>query len=335
MGPYEFPPYDIDRYEVTNREFQAFVDRGGYEKPQYWPAEFHRDGQTLNWNEAMSLFRDTTDRPGPSTWAGGHYPEGQANFPVSGVSWFEAAAYAAWAGKALPVLGQWYQAANSERCRLHRPSSAISLPAGPQRPARTGDWETMAPMTWQGTSANGSRTQSTAISASSSAARGSRRIISTPVRKRSLPSTAPIPMDSAAYATSARFPPQPHNQSNASPATSAKYKPVSDDVFRAYKLLYAYPNTPLNAADEGVVKETADWREQKVTFDTAYNGERMAAYLFLPKRVRPPYQTVLFFPSARVLFLPPDSSNLGDVNLLRLRHPERPGGHVSGLRRYL
>jgi pimeloyl-ACP methyl ester carboxylesterase len=62
-----------------------------------------------------------------------------------------------------------------------------------------------------------------------------------------------------------------------------------------------------------VVKETSDWREERVTFDAAYNGERMAAYLFLPKRVRPPYQTLLFFPSARVMFLPPDSSNLGDV----------------------
>jgi len=39
----------------------------------------------------------------------------------------------------------------------------------------------------------------------------------------------------------------------------------------------------------------------------------MAAYLFLPKRVRPPYQTILFFPSARVLELPPDSSELGDL----------------------
>jgi dienelactone hydrolase len=94
----------------------------------------------------------------------------------------------------------------------------------------------------------------------------------------------------------------------------ARYKPVSDEVFRAYKLLYAYPNTPLRAVDEGVVKETVDWREEKVTFDAAYNGERMAAYLFLPKRARPPYQTVLFFPSARVLFLPADSSNLGDLN---------------------
>ena len=39
----------------------------------------------------------------------------------------------------------------------------------------------------------------------------------------------------------------------------------------------------------------------------------MAAYLFLPKRVRPPYQTILFFPSARVLDIP-DSRTLGDIN---------------------
>jgi pimeloyl-ACP methyl ester carboxylesterase len=93
----------------------------------------------------------------------------------------------------------------------------------------------------------------------------------------------------------------------------ATFKPVSDDVFRAYQLLYAYSKTPLNAKVEGVVKETVDWREEKVSFDAAYNGERMSAYLFLPKRVHPPYQTVLFFPSARVMFLPPDSSELGDV----------------------
>jgi dienelactone hydrolase len=92
----------------------------------------------------------------------------------------------------------------------------------------------------------------------------------------------------------------------------AKITPVSDDVFRAYKLLYAYPNSPLNAKVEGMIEETADWREEKITFDAAYGNGRMAAYLFLPKNVRPPYQTVLFFPSARVLTLD-DSRALGDI----------------------
>jgi hypothetical protein len=57
----------------------------------------------------MDLFRDATGRPGPSTWEGGRYPEGKADYPVSGVSWFEAAAYAEFAGKALPVIAQGYK----------------------------------------------------------------------------------------------------------------------------------------------------------------------------------------------------------------------------------
>jgi dienelactone hydrolase len=92
----------------------------------------------------------------------------------------------------------------------------------------------------------------------------------------------------------------------------SKYKPVSDDVFRAYLTLYSYDKTPFDAKVEGVVGETADWREEKITYDAAYNNERMAAYLFLPKNVRPPYQTVVFSPSARVLDLH-DSRNLGDI----------------------
>ena len=74
-------------------------------------------------------------------------------------------------------------------------------------------------------------------------------------------------------------------------------------MFHAYESLYANSKAPLNASEVSVVKETEDWREERVTIDTAYRGERMAVYLFLPKRVKPPYQTVLFFPSARVIFL--------------------------------
>ena len=39
----------------------------------------------------MPLFHDTTGRPGPVNWELGNYPEGQADDPVGGVSWFEAA----------------------------------------------------------------------------------------------------------------------------------------------------------------------------------------------------------------------------------------------------
>ena len=109
-GPYELPPYWIDKFEVSNREYQKFVDGGGYTKREYWPA-FTENGRTLSWDEAMARFRDSSGRPGPAGWAGGHYPEGQAEFPVTGVSWYEATAYAAAMGKSLPVVAQRFDAA--------------------------------------------------------------------------------------------------------------------------------------------------------------------------------------------------------------------------------
>jgi predicted Ser/Thr protein kinase len=313
VGPYTFPPYYVDRFEVSNRDYQNFVDHGGYEKPEYWPATFQKNGQTLGWSAAMQLFRDTTGRPGPSTWAGGHYPEGKGDFPVAGVSWYEAAAYAAFAGKSLPVLGQWYQVADFDTAEYTVQMSNLRS-AGPLATAKS-----------RGLGPYGTYDMAGNV----------REWIANPVdggMRFILGGSWKSP--SYLYTSPEALPPFDRSDTNgfrcvrnlgAVPAAAtqpihritrdfAKYKPVSDEVFRAYKLLYDYPKTPLNAKVEGVVKETEDWREEKVTFDAAYDGERMAAYLFLPKRVRPPYQTVLFFPSARVLFLPPDSSNLGDVN---------------------
>jgi hypothetical protein len=117
LGPYDLPPFYIDRFEVTNRQYQDFVDKGGYKKQEYWKQKFFRDGRELSWEQAMDLFRDTTGRPGPSTWEAGRYPEGQADYPVSGVSWYEAAAYAAFAGKNLPAIAQWYKAAHTALAR--------------------------------------------------------------------------------------------------------------------------------------------------------------------------------------------------------------------------
>ena len=105
-------PYFIDRYEVTNRQFKQFVDQGGYQKREYWKTPFVRDGKPVSWDEAMAVFRDTTGRPGPSTWEGGTFPTGNDNLPVVGVSWYEAAAYAAFVGKSLPTNSHWFLAAD-------------------------------------------------------------------------------------------------------------------------------------------------------------------------------------------------------------------------------
>ena len=127
----EVEDYWLDKYEVTNREFKEFVDAGGYRKREYWRHPFVKDGRELTWEQAMEEFRDTTGRPGASTWALGTYSDGQAEFPVGGVSWFEAAAYATFKGKSLPSglsLAHTPPTSASSRTSISSPTSEPAPP---------------------------------------------------------------------------------------------------------------------------------------------------------------------------------------------------------------
>jgi len=106
------PDYWIDRHEVTNRAFKRFVDDRGYRRPELWREPFLEDGRELTFAAAMQRFRDATGRPGPAPWEMGSYLAGTDDYPVAGVSWYEAAAYARWAGKSLPTLYHWSRAAD-------------------------------------------------------------------------------------------------------------------------------------------------------------------------------------------------------------------------------
>lgn len=76
----------IDRYPVTNRQYQVFMT--------------------------------ATGREPPSTWKGIEYPSGQDDYPVTGVTYWDAEAYCAWAGKRLPTEDEWEKAARGTDGRL-------------------------------------------------------------------------------------------------------------------------------------------------------------------------------------------------------------------------
>jgi iron(II)-dependent oxidoreductase len=101
VGTVDIAGYYLDRFAVSNRQFQKFVDAGGYDNLEIWPREV--------WPSLMK-FVDRTHRPGPRDWAEGRHPPGKADHPVVGVCWYEAAAYASWVGKRLPTAAEWQKA---------------------------------------------------------------------------------------------------------------------------------------------------------------------------------------------------------------------------------
>jgi len=95
----------------------------------------------------------------------------------------------------------------------------------------------------------------------------------------------------------------------------SKYQPAGDDIFRVYRNMYEYDKTPLHSTVENVVDSNGNWTKQKITFDAAYGREKMIAFLFVPKNAQPPFQPVVFFPSARVNGLH-SSDALGDLSFM-------------------
>ena len=132
--------YMIGKYPVTNEKFKAFMSDDGYKEQEYWTPE----GWEWLKKENVTEPRYWHDRK----WNG-------ANFPVVGVSWYEASAYAEWLSQktgdkyALPTEAQWEKAArgskglvypwgnkfdknlcNSDECGLNRTNPVGIFPTG-------------------------------------------------------------------------------------------------------------------------------------------------------------------------------------------------------------
>ncbi len=299
-APVELDSYWLDKYEVTNKQFKEFVDRGGYQDHLNWKQSFIKDGRSLSWEEAMTEFRDSTGRPAPSGWELGSYPQDQADFPVSGVSWYEGAAYCESVGKSLPTIYHWYKAAglgiDSEILHFSNFSG--------KGPARVGNNQGLGPYgtydmagnvkewTWNASGAKryilgGAWNEPSYVFATQDAQAPFSRSATSGFRCAKYVSTLPANLTSAITILARDY---------------TREKAVPESVFALYKSLYSYDPSELDPRVEAVDESSADWKREKVSFRAAYGNERVTAYLFLPRNALPPYAVVVYFPGVSSFF---------------------------------
>jgi serine/threonine protein kinase/dienelactone hydrolase len=305
----KFPDILIDKFEVSNQAYKHFVDHGGYQKREYWQHNFIRNSRTLSWEEAMVFFTDKTGRAGPATWEAGDYPRGQENYPVTGISWYEAAAYAEFAGKNLPTVYYWRTAAGLESA-----PDIISLSnfseTGPEAVgSRTG----MGPYGTYDMAGNAREWCFNQVK------HGDKCFIlgggwNDKTYEFTNDYSVQYPFDR--FVTNG-FRCMQYLETDSSTADMKKPikfyvrdvyqdKPISDGEFNVILRMYNYPKTILNTVVEKIARQDIEWMVDKISFDAAYGNERVFAYLLLPKKGTPPYQTVVYFPGANVVGMPSD-----------------------------
>jgi formylglycine-generating enzyme required for sulfatase activity/predicted esterase len=298
----ELSDFFMDIHEVTNRQYEEFVDSGGYTDPACWAETFIRDGQTLSFEEAMAVFVDQTGRAGPSNWKVGSYPEGEDELPVGGVSWYEASAYACFAGKSLPTVYHWFTAADPFSSNHVVPQSNYSgtgVQAVGQNTGITRDgiydmagnvreWVQNPDGEARYILGGGWKDPEYAFNDA----------VTSPAFDRSPENGIRLAM----------YPDKTNLAAAAAPIEKAfrDYRveqPVSDEVFDAYLQMYHYDDTPLNAVDIERIDESLFTRE-RIEMNAAYNNERLTVFVFLPKGANfsPPYQAVLYFPGSNDIY---------------------------------
>jgi len=293
----------IDKYEVTNEEFKAFVDAGGYTNKSFWTYPVYSNGKIIPIESALKLFVDRTGRQGPADWEAGSFPNGKEKHPVTGVSWYEAAAYAAYAQKQLPTIFHFGRVAETSRTEFIVPFSNFNekstTPVGEMPGYNTFGIYDLAGNAREWCLNDNNDKDSRYIlgggwndptysfndgyyqpATDRSVSNGFRCIKELPGDSTFAGLAKPVPLAFRDY---------------------KKEKPVDDKTFGIFLNQFSYDKKPLDAKVEETI-EGESWKAEKVSFDAGYNNERMLAFIFFPKNYKGTLQPVVFFTGSNDIF---------------------------------
>jgi formylglycine-generating enzyme required for sulfatase activity len=304
--------YFIDKYEVSNQDFKEFISAGGYIKKEYWKYPIRKEDKTLNWDEGMQSFKDKTGLPGPRSWTDQNFPAGQADHPVTDITWYEAAAYAAFRGKKLPTVFQWEKAA---RDGAFDPRYN-ALPWGFIKQGETTDRRAnfrgtgttpvtdmefgMSPFGCYNMAGNVSEWCANQSPQGFVTSGGAWNDLA-----YSFGDYGEYPgiysSNRIGFRCALDWQGTQSDQGGEMlpPAVTPDYKPSSDADFKVWLTHYSYDKTALNAKVTETV-ETNDWRRETITF-AGEDGSQAAAYLYLPKNYAKPLQVVQYVPAGDVV----------------------------------
>jgi ergothioneine biosynthesis protein EgtB len=104
-------PYRIVSRPVSNAEYRSFIADGGYRRPEFWLSDGWAKVQDENWEAPLYWLKDDDGSAGENVFTLAGVRPLDPHAPVEHVSFYEAAAYASWAGARLPTEFEWEAAA--------------------------------------------------------------------------------------------------------------------------------------------------------------------------------------------------------------------------------